>query len=315
MKEVSAKLYLECVNGEEPRWDLINISRNSDGIIRDRELATLRQQITQLYPNGFYNVCGVGKWKHNTIIETNVKEFVELNGEYCKKSGVILYDKIRNIKIVRNISDVISKFRISYNHRIPVLNGQFGIKALIDIPKYTICAQYFGGEISTHGFTKVFEGTAVEYDHNVYALDQEIDVKELKKIKTNKLYDENKNDNRTFVVDPFIIDGDPLLVPFINDCRQNIDNMEPTDNDNLYYNIEFVGVKINGWTQTYLVTKRDIKKGEELMTYYGEIFGLAVKKQMQNEEAKQTKKIRIDKEVLQELQSEFSGTFRLCKFT
>ncbi len=82
--EVSAKLYLECINREEPRWDRIRISKSNDGIIRDNALQILKQQIKQLYTNGNgngYNVSGSGKWKNDTIIETNVKEYVELNGE------------------------------------------------------------------------------------------------------------------------------------------------------------------------------------------------------------------------------------------
>eukprot|EP01083_Nonionella_stella_P060789 158558_1 len=316
MKEITANLYLECVNGEEPRWESIQIEKTEKGIVRDKALGTLHQNIRSLYPKGSYKVCGVGKWKNNKTIETAIKAYVQLNGEYTRKSMLILNDTQLKKNMVKKRVDVIQKFQISGCHRIPALNGQFGICALIDIPQHTVCGQYFGGEISVEAFAKVFDGTAVEHDHNVYALDQQIDAKEIEKaVKKSKMNGDVMS--TCFVIDPFIVDGEDsndVLLPFVNDCRADINHMEPTDEDRSYYNVEFVGVKINGWTQTYMITKRDIKKGEELQTYYGDVFGVAVRNKRQNEEAKQTKKIRIDRDILQQLKHEFQSTFRLCKY-
>merc|ERR1712154_270778 len=101
-----------------------------------------------------------------------------------------------------------------------------------------------------------------------------------------------------FVVDPFIAgnwNSNELLLPLINDCRANIYNPNPTEEDNKYFNLEFVTVNVNGWPQTYLITTRDIKKGEELQTFYGKDFSVALKKKIQNEEMIQSKKNRINK--------------------
>jgi len=107
--------------------------------------------------------------------------------------------------------------------------------------------------------------------------------------------------NKIFIIDPFIGDwkNDELLLRFVNDCRADIDDMEPTTEDNKYYNVEFVGMKVNGWPQTYLMAKRDIKKGEELMTYYGADFSNAITMKLEEEERKRIRKQRIDQDILQ----------------
>merc|ERR1711933_167081 len=114
-----------------------------------------------------------------------------------------------------------------------------------------------------------------------------------------------------------IEENNRLLFPFVNDCRINIDKKTPTSTDKKYFNAEFVGMSVNGWPQTYLITTKHIKKGQELQTFYGEIFGLAIKEKAKNENEKKSKKIRIDHElkgeIFRELKSELQSTFRLCQ--
>merc|ERR1719385_619162 len=81
-----------------------------------------------------------------------------------------------------HLSAVIEKFEISEHPRIPVLNGQFGIRARRDIPCSTCLGQYIGGELLQDAFDKIFDGAGNEYDHNLYSFDQEIDEKELQRI-------------------------------------------------------------------------------------------------------------------------------------
>merc|ERR1712154_138207 len=117
---------------------------------------------------------------------------------------------------------------------------------------WAVCGQYIGAEIGYNAFAKIFEGTAVECDHNIYSLDMVIEDAEIGKISKKECNN--------------------LLFPFVNDCRMNIDNKEPTPSDMEYFNVEFVGICVNGWPQTYLIATKDIKKGTEISTYYGEIF-------------------------------------------
>merc|ERR1712150_54310 len=92
----------------------------------------------------------------------------------------------------------------------------------------------------------------------------------------DKLRDDGDGDKaaKVFVIDPFIGDwkSDELILRFVNDCRADIDKHKLSKEDERYYNVEYVGMKVNGWPQTYLVTRRDIKAGEELMTFYGKEF-------------------------------------------
>merc|ERR1712154_77678 len=194
---------------------------------RDAELAQLRQQISSLYPKGLYEVRGINKWKGRKEIEDSVKKFVELNGEYRTESFTLLGVNMLDVR------KVLTKFTIDQHPRIPALNGQFGVKALCDIPKNTCFGQYFGAEMSQDAFSKVFDGTGEEHDHNIYAFDQKIDPIELKKLKQKKKkmamerkqrmnkqknkmmqkqYDEDimdddddeKEEEKIFIIDPFI---------------------------------------------------------------------------------------------------------------
>ena len=444
---------------------------------------------------GLFDVSGVNKWKGKSEIEESVKKYVTFNGEYRVEAFTILRErqsKNGNCNSYREVTidlrQVIEKFRIEKHPRIVALNGQYGIRALKDIPKNTCFGQYFGGEILQEAFGKVFDGTGEEHDHNIYAFDQRIDPLELKKLKekqkkmdierqnrlkqrqereklekeriraeqqkkhqeamnkmntvitnhnviqppshhgvaiasipqitsngtlitvpvvvngksatnaavntttttnninlnqsqngnqasqtnannqssnSNKTSNPNSNSNtnnnnnptqnesksneeqkeddgkgkkgskkkkkvgrprkkskdrknqggideyddpeyedipnKTFIIDPFIGDwkNDELLLRYVNDCRADIDDTKPTKDDHKYYNVEFVGMKVNGWPQTYLIAKRDIKKGEELMTYYGTEFSNAITMKMEEETRKKRRKARIDEDILQ----------------
>jgi len=274
-------------------------------------------------------------------IEESVQKFVTLNGEYRVEAFTVIKGETVDLR------KVIEKFEIKKHDRIPALNGQFGIKALMDIAENTCLGQYFGGEILQKAFGKVFDGTGEEHDHNIYAFDQKIDPLEIKKLKQkqkrleiereskrkhngvngirkalpishNNLWsmDEDTNNmnkgrrkrneswlneegdvqNKVFIIDPFIGDWkeNELLLRYVNDCRADIDDSEPTIEDQRCYNVEFVGMKVNGWPQTYLIAKRDIKKGDELMTFYGTDFSNAITMKLHEEQKKQIRKARID---------------------
>ena len=131
-----------------------------------------------------------------------MKKFVTFNGEYRVEAFTIL--KIRENKngcnsykeVTIDLRQVIEKFRIQKHPRIHALNGQYGIRALKDIPKTTCFGQYFGGEILQEAFGKVFDGTGEEHDHNIYAFDQRIDPLELRKLKEKQKKMDIERQNR-----------------------------------------------------------------------------------------------------------------------
>ena len=77
-----------------------------------------------------------------------------------------------------------------------------------------------------------------------------------------------------------------------------IDSTPTFTDDDQYYNVEFAGLTVNGWPQTFLMTKREIKSGEELMTYYGDEFASALTMKADADRQKMRRKQRIDKHIL-----------------
>merc|ERR1712129_241916 len=258
-----------------------------------------------------FTVHGIGKWETNEAIINLVQQFLILNGEYNQSPKLILCadDDSKS----ENICDALEKFKISKRHRIAALVGQYGIKTAMDIPKNTVFGQYIGAELSYNAFAKVFEGTADEHEHNIYSMDLVIDEAELDKIFSRKQKRQRDVKQNMFVVDPLIDERRNNLFPFVNDCRFDIDDKEMSEADEQYFNAEFVGMSVNGWPQTYLIATKDMKKGEELNAYYGEVFGLAIRNKMEDEKEKKRRRFRIDKEMIHELKDELQSTFRLCQ--
>mmetsp|Transcript_3004 Transcript_3004/g.5024 ORF Transcript_3004/g.5024 Transcript_3004/m.5024 type:complete len:473 (+) Transcript_3004:50-1468(+) len=290
MEEITQRLYEECVRGEAPRWHSIQWADAEQRIVRDQELASLREKILDLYKSHTqYSVQGLTKWRGKKDIEHSVQQYVRKNGEYCIDAMAIV--RHNNYQTNLAMKRVIDKYKIDNHARIAALNGQYGVHALMDIAKHTCLGQYFGGEILQSAFGKVYGGTGEEHDHNIYAFDQQIDAPELRKLNIKE------QDECIFVIDPFIGDwnNDELLLRYVNDCRADIDEIKPSKEDKKYWNVEFVGMKVNGWPQTYLIAKRDIKQGEELMTYYGHEFSHAISKKHEEDEKKKVRKQRIDK--------------------
>ena len=73
------------------------------------------------------------------------------------------------------------------------------------------------------------------------------------------------------VVSPLLLPPEkrPIII-YINDPRANILEPDLTEQDKKYQNAAFRGVVINGIEYTYAVTNRNIRKGEEIMIYYGQ---------------------------------------------
>merc|ERR1712129_337485 len=142
----------------------------------------------------------------------------------------------------------------------------------------------------------------------IYAFDQQIDPIELNKLKQKRkrmrMGGQEKqsiiDETMMFIIDPLIGEWKPneLILRFVNDCRADIDEKKVTVEDERFYNVEYCGFKVNGWPQTYMIAKRDIDKGEMLMTSYGAAFPLALKTKNEEDLKKKERKERVDRDVL-----------------
>ena len=55
----------------------------------------------------------------------------------------------------------------------------------------------------------------------------------------------------------------------MNDCRENINKAKLTKQDKLRLNVSVMLININNWPVLFVITNKDIKKGDELFLYYG----------------------------------------------
>merc|ERR1712187_380067 len=49
---------------------------------------------------------------------------------------------------------------------------------------------------------------------------------------------------------------------YINDCRADISNEHPTEEDAQYWRVDFVNAEVNGFAMVFVVARCDVKKGE-----------------------------------------------------
>eukprot|EP01083_Nonionella_stella_P150635 480210_1 len=286
MKKKMKELVSIAMNGDEPNWDTVELEKDSFNVQRDVKLHKLRIMVRASFPleSDGHKVEAIGEWEGNIEIETAVKDFLNLNGEYALHPQTVCSASRRcsrsRLTIPKPVSAFISKMKFEAHPRIAALNGQWGVVANQDIPSNCVLGQYNGSELSTGSFNAIFGQSSDQWNHNLMSFDQTIPEAIL-----SELPIENDLKVEHFVVDPLIGDWRSLLT-FVNDCRRDIDRKEPNRDDCRYYNVEYVQVLVNGWPQTYLITKRDIKSGEELMSFYGSTFGDAIKEQIRNSNKK-----------------------------
>ena len=104
-----------------------------------------------------------------------------------------------------------------------------------------------------------------------------------------------------FIMDLLHCDGQPHLfidaydlmqseksqMPFINDCRRDIHEALPTASDLERLNVKFINLVIHGWPYCYLVTCKNIRKKDDLFTFYSKEYGSSVKERERADKKKQ----------------------------
>ena len=163
--------------------------------------------------------------------------------------------------------------------------------------------QYIGVEYLDHEFQDVFGHSNEETVRNVYAFDQTLSVPP-------------DDPNGEVKEERVIIDGYGLremvtaqikrnVVPqhsahmlYLNDCRADISNEYPTEEDSQYWKVDFVNTEVNGYAMVFVVARCDIKKGEELLSWYGESYSGALQQQDEYERMRNSVITLIDSTIL-----------------
>ena len=83
---------------------------------------------------------------------------------------------------------------------------------------------------------------------------------------------------------------DDVIPAFVNDSRKDINSSKQTNEDKKIQNCEFVCTLVNGWPSIFLITTKDIIKGEYLWCYYGSIYHKALKQSQEYKENANEKK-------------------------
>ena len=290
--------FYEFVQNPKPR----NISEQTLMALHRNKIVKLKKVLSQQY-----NDCQIetGKNKYFQFIV----DFMELNKTNKDYPYYPLITRTTKQSEYVQVNDVLN------HQRIPSLNGQKELRAIKDIPKYTVIGEYYGYEWLENDFDDIYSGTLNYFEVNEYAFNECVVAKVSTEFiaKMNKSFDENdieeidhyqeplkkrrklnkdeketetedeNEDNDNLIKQQFnvIIDGwnmdrkSPLC--FMNDCRKNIEIYQPTKNDLKHKNVEYVTIWKYGWPKIYAITINDIKAGNELLSYFGPMFSNAIK--------------------------------------
>ena len=168
--------------------------------------------------------------------------------------------------------DVIEKRKV-HHHRVDHLVGQFGVYAKEDIKQYTLLGKYTGNAYLANDYEKMDE-SAYKHDVGRYSFDSEVLVRGSllsTEQKTEYKMDLERDNNEDVYLAEILIsakDNESILM-FVNDCRSDITKSEQED-DAQFNNVAFFTVYCDGWPELYGIASRNIKKGEELATNYGD---------------------------------------------
>ena len=179
---------------------------------------------------------------------------------------------------------VLEQFEIGRHDRVRALDGQRGLRAKVDIPAMTVLGQYVGAEYLEAEFTAAFGGTAEEDRRNEFAF-------------TLSVGDRKKAAGPLpqIVIDPLglqSVDGVRPMVMLLNDCRADIAAPSKSAEDERAENVVFAKVSLNGWPTLFVITKRRVKAGEEILGFYGSDYWDARKAQQLQKRIKMRKQKR-----------------------
>eukprot|EP01083_Nonionella_stella_P155120 500669_1 len=148
---------------------------------------------------------------------------------------------------------------ISKPCRVPNMVGSFGVRAKMNIPKDIVLCRYVGFEMTNTEWAEVFDFSNEEALNGMYLYSFELD------------------DKRSITIDPIYGGKKQLAGLYINDCRKDINISQRTQDDIHHQNCQFKVTLWKGWPIVFIVTIKDISKGQELLVDYSAAYWAAMK--------------------------------------
>ncbi len=182
----------------------------------------------------------------NTLQIQSIKRFVEYNGLGSTDGFINL-----NQQYEKWIKAPVKKNKIT-QHRTKELIGQHGVFAQKTIPENICLAQYSGVEYLYSEWHEIYDDCNKYLKHRPYLCQSHFGA-------------------YMITIDPIEL-NDAQFVAYINDYRDNIYedySYKKSQTDWKYHNIDFCEVLVNECPAIFMVTRQQIKIGEELCCFYG----------------------------------------------
>ena len=196
---------------------------------------------------------------------SSIRKYIEMNESADRK-----YHRVMIGDAVEYQSEVIGKYEVSDHPRVPSLNGDHGLKSRVFIPKHTVIGDYPGKYWIEHHLD-VLARTHLYNKINRYGFNGQVVVKiamdQVRYYESSQCDDLNGDSDRGFNTDSnvdfhtepprkkrkkdevkhtfrIVLDGHSVsskgMLCFMNDCRSNMEVLEPTEEDEQYWNVAFV---------------------------------------------------------------------------
>ena len=211
-------------------------------------------------------------WKHENTLAYHgaIQDFIKQNGETNEFSLIKIRNNNNNKPQYYQIHQVLQKYTISNKSDVAALNQQFGVKAQMDIPQFTVLSKYIGYECTSKEYKNYYQQQTPNNKllHDKYTFILEFDNLFLP---LNYTLPPHVQDGKIYV-DPIALGKGRIketnIIAFVNDCRTNMAINQLSNEDQNRYNCNFVECLIDGYPSLFLITFKTIKKNEPLWTYY-----------------------------------------------
>ncbi len=209
---------------------------------------------------------------------SGIQQFVSTNqSAYCPCPQISIGENLHSIL------DVVKTYEITSENcqGLPIIIGQSGVRAKMDIPKGTILGPYIGLQSEYEEFTNCYGHTLEGRKLLGFSWKcQYVCEKESAK------QGEEDKEKETEVIDvvncSYLVDKS-FRLGFINDFRSEITKLLTETNDHekkrteggRTQNVGFSRVVVNGWPSLFAHTVEDVRKEDTLWAYYGAEHGSA----------------------------------------